>query len=80
MLSDYIKTAFRVFKKHKGYTFINVLGLTLGLTSSLLILLWISDEMNVDKFHEKEDRLYQMMRNIHLDEGEVISLPGQINE
>lgn len=76
MILDYIKTSFRNFRRYKGYTFINVLGLTIGITSTLLILVWIGDEMQVDKFHAKDSRLYQMMRNIHLAEGQVMTTEG----
>jgi len=73
MLRNYIITAFRNFRKYKGYTFINVLGLTVGLTSSFLILLWITDEVSIDKFHEHDARLYQMLRNMHLAGGEILT-------
>lgn len=73
MLQNYIITAARNFRKYKGYTFLNILGLTTGIACSLLITLWITDELSVDKFHEKDARLYQMLRNMHQSDGHVIT-------
>ena len=73
MLQNYINTALRNFRKYKGYTLINVLGLTVGITCALLIMLWVSDELSINKFHEKDARLYQMLRNMYLTSGQVIT-------
>ncbi len=73
MLQNYLNTALRNFRKYKGYTFINVLGLTVGITCSLLIMLWVSDELSINKFHEKHTRLYQILRNMYLTSGQVIT-------
>lgn len=72
MFKNYLKTAIRSFQKQKGYTIINVAGLTVGIMSSLFILLWIQDEVNKDKFHEKDSRLYQVMRYMTVD-GETLT-------
>lgn len=60
MLNNYVKTAFRNIKRHKGYTFINVAGLMLGMTCCLLIMLWVFDELSYDRFHEKASNLYRV--------------------
>ena len=72
MLKNYFKTAFRSFVKQKGYTLINIAGLTVGIVSSLLILLWIQDEVNKDKFHGHDAQLFQVMRFMSID-GEVLT-------
>ena len=72
MLKNYFKTAFRSFVKQKGYTAINIAGLTVGIVSSLLILLWVQDEVNKDKFHEHDEQLFQVMRFMSID-GEVLT-------
>ena len=72
MLKNYFKTALRSFVKQKGYTVINIAGLTVGIVSSLLILLWVQDEVNKDKFHEHDAQLFSVMRFMTLD-GEVIT-------
>jgi putative ABC transport system permease protein len=53
----------RGFRRHKTTFLINLIGLSTGLSASLLIFLWTNDEMSVDKFHEKDDRLYQVMQH-----------------
>jgi len=76
MLRNYFKTAFRTFRKQRGYTFINVSGLTIGLACSLLILLWIQDEKNKDGFHENDEVLYQVMRSMYFTDGTVLTTPS----
>ncbi len=44
--------------KNKFYSTINILGLTIGMSSAILILLWIQNEMSHDRFYEKTDRIY----------------------
>lgn len=46
--------------KHRAHSFINLTGLSVGLACSLLILLWVKDELNVDAFHQKSERLYKL--------------------
>ncbi len=73
MFKNYFKTAFRTFVKQRGYTFINISGLTIGLVTSLLILLWINDEVSIDKFHTNDTKLYQVLRNMYLTDGQVFT-------
>ncbi len=63
MFKNYFIIALRQLKQNVGYTLLNVFGLALGLTCSLLILLWIQDELSYDKFHKKYDTIYQVMGN-----------------
>jgi len=60
MIKNYLKVAVRNLRKHKGYAFINILGLAVGIAASVLIFLYISYEMSYDKFHEKADRTYRI--------------------
>ena len=60
MIKNYLKVAVRNLRKHKGYAFINILGLAVGIAASVLIFLYISNEMSYDKFHEKADRTYRI--------------------
>jgi len=60
MLKNYILVALRNLWRHRGYTLINVLGLTIGLASTILILLYVINEMTYDRFHEKSDRIYRV--------------------
>ncbi|WP_422080524.1 ABC transporter permease [Ulvibacterium sp.] len=63
MLKHNFLLAIRNIKKYKGSFLINIIGLSTGLACVLLILLWVNDEVGVDKFHQMDDRLYQVMRN-----------------
>jgi len=58
MFKNYLKIAFRNMARSKGFTFINIAGLAVGMASAILILLWIQNEVSYDRFHEKTDRLY----------------------
>src|ERR1700744_6553262 len=60
MLFNYLKVAFRHLWKNKGFSFINIIGLTLGLTATMLILLWVGDEKRMDASSSAPDRVYQI--------------------
>lgn len=64
MFMNYIKIALRTIKKQKVYTFINLAGLSLGLTCFILISLWARHEMSYDRFHVKKDRLFRLLNKI----------------
>lgn len=65
MIKNYLKIAFRNIKRHKGYSFINITGLAIGMACCLLISIWILDELSYDKFHENADTLYRVEENQH---------------
>ncbi len=60
MFKNYIKIAFRNLQRHKMYSALNIIGLAVGITCSLLITLWVLDELSYDKFHTHADRLYRI--------------------
>ncbi len=60
MIKNYFKIAFRVFKKEKLYSLINVSGLMLGFVCCLMIFLFIKDELSYDDFHQDGDRIYRV--------------------
>ncbi len=60
MFKNYLKVAFRNIVKHKFFSFINILGMTIGVTACLLIALYVSDELSYDRFHEHAARIYQV--------------------
>jgi putative ABC transport system permease protein len=60
MMGNYFKTAFRSFKKNKGFTFLNITGLTIGLAVCLLIIFYVFDETSYDRFNSKGDRIYRV--------------------
>jgi putative ABC transport system permease protein len=63
MFKSYFKIGWRNLFRNKVYSIINVGGLSVGLTSVLLIYLWVNAEVSVDQFHEKKDRLFKVMRH-----------------
>ena len=60
MLRNYIKIALRNMNRHKGYSFINIFGLAIGMACCILILMYVTDELSYDKFHEKSDHIYRI--------------------
>jgi putative ABC transport system permease protein len=67
MFRNYFIITIRNLFKNSVYSFINIAGLSIGITCSLLILLWVHDELSFDKFQPKYDRLYQVWVNAHFD-------------
>ena len=63
MFRNYFKTAWRNLLTNKTFSLINIAGLALGMTCSLVIMLWINDEVQKDKFHQNGSRLYRVMEN-----------------
>src|SRR5687768_16755692 len=75
MFKNYLLTAWRNFWKNKTFSFINTSGLALGMTCSLLILLWIQDERKMDAFHTNKERLYSVYERQYYD-GKVEAFHG----
>ena len=63
MIKNYLKTTWRNLLNNKAFSFINITGLALGMICSLLITLWLKDELMMDKFHANNKRLYRVMEN-----------------
>jgi putative ABC transport system permease protein len=59
MIKNYLLIAFRSLKKHLTYSVINILGLSLGLTTFLLLAVWLRHELSYDKFHDKSGHIYR---------------------
>lgn len=72
MWKNYLKIAWRNITRSKGYAFINIAGLGIGMAASILILIWVQFEMSVDRFHENSDRIYANWRNAEM-QGEIFS-------
>lgn len=67
MFNTYLKLAFRNILRNKLYSVINISGLSIGLTFSILLIMWIQDELSFNAFHEKTSQLYQV--NAHIGTG-----------
>jgi len=69
IIKYHLKIAVRFLLRHKQFTFINTLGLSLGLTLSLLALIFVTDELSFDKFHSNVDRIYRVNKWVTLENG-----------
>lgn len=69
MIRNYLKTAFRSIFRNKLTAFINIAGLALAIAASLLIYLFVSNEVSYDKQHANADRIYRVTRNFKSPEG-----------
>lgn len=64
MFFHYLQTAIRNLKRQKGYSFINIFGLSVGLTICMFILLYIQHELSFDSYHKDAERIYQIMTTV----------------
>jgi len=60
MFKNYVKIAYRNIMRHKGYSFINITGLAIGIASILLITLFVNTEYSYDQYHKDSDRIYRV--------------------
>jgi ABC-type antimicrobial peptide transport system permease subunit len=60
MVKNFFKVAYRNLSRNKSFSILNIAGLAIGMASAVLILLWIQNEVNFDRFHEKTNRIYVM--------------------
>jgi len=60
MLTNYLKIALRNLLRNKVYSLVNIIGLSLGLASAMLIILYVSDEVSYDRFHANANNLYRV--------------------
>lgn len=67
MFKNYLLVTLRNLRKNATYSFINIAGLSIGIVCSILILLWVFDELSFDTFQPKANRLYQVWVNAHFD-------------
>jgi ABC-type antimicrobial peptide transport system permease subunit len=65
MLKNYLKVAWRTLLRNKFFTVLNIMGLALGMTFSLLIYLWIQDERSIDAFHKNDAQLFIVYEKIY---------------
>jgi putative ABC transport system permease protein len=64
MIRNYIVITFRNFLRNKNYALINILGLSIGITSCIILFLLISYDLDFDKFHSKNERIYRVVREV----------------
>ncbi len=71
MLKNYLIIALRNIRRHKGYSFINIAGLTIGIMVSILIMLYVQYELSYDKFHANTNDIYRIIRFCPTDIGSL---------
>ncbi|MFC1477563.1 ABC transporter permease [candidate division KSB1 bacterium] len=75
MIRNYIIISLRNIRKYKAYSLINILGLAIGMTCCLLIMLYIFDELGFDSFHENSGRIYRVAETFQWDQAEITHYP-----
>jgi putative ABC transport system permease protein len=81
MVLKELSNILRHIMRYRVYSLINLLGLSLGISCALLIILWINNEINIDKFHKNADNLYQVMKQMKFSDGETtidVSITGPL--
>jgi putative ABC transport system permease protein len=78
MLKNLIKTVVRHILKHFGYSVLNILGLTLGITSAIFLIIYVSDEVSYDRYHEKAERIYRVSTTIKEPDDQFTWIVAQI--
>src|SRR5215218_3555651 len=76
MFKNQFKLARRNLVKNRQFAFLNLIGLSTGLACTILIFLWVSDELNVNKFNEKDSRIYHVMQSVTEGNGAIENTPG----
>ncbi|MBE9460923.1 ABC transporter permease [Dyadobacter subterraneus] len=71
MFRNYLKIAARNIWKHKDYSFINIVGLAMGMAVSMLILMFVMHEYSYDKFHKNGNRIYSILAKVKMDERDI---------
>lgn len=76
MIRNYFKTAWKSLKKNKFFSFINIIGLTIGTSCFLLIALYIFDELTFDRFHQHTSNIYRAVNHKTNSDGELTKIAG----
>jgi putative ABC transport system permease protein len=77
---NYLKVAVRRIKREKGYTFINITGLAIGMACTILIFLWVQHQRSFDRFHKNAGQICRVYYTNEAFEGSAIYLPGLLTE
>ena len=60
MINNYLKIAYRNLSKHKGYAFVSIFGLSVGMACCIIIMLWVRQELNFDRFHSSAEKIFRV--------------------
>jgi putative ABC transport system permease protein len=78
MFKNLILTALRHIRKHPGYSLMNILGLTIGISSALFLIIYVTDELSYDRYHDKADRIYRVSSKITEPDDQFTWIVAQI--
>jgi len=78
MFKSLVKNAFRNITHKFGYSFLNIMGMTLGISSAIFLILYVSDELSFDRYHEYGDRIYRVQSHITEPDDEFTWIVAQI--
>ena len=79
MLKNYLLSTLRNITKRKGFSILNVLGLSIGLAASLLILQYVKDELSFDNFHTNAENIYRVKYDYYKDGERVFECATAFN-
>jgi hypothetical protein len=81
MFKNYFKTAFKVFTRNKAFTAINVLGLSIGISASLIIFLIVQFELSYDKTEPDAERIYRVVMDMKFNgnDGHSAAVPAPLS-
>ncbi|MCK4663468.1 MAG: ABC transporter permease [Bacteroidales bacterium] len=80
MFKNYLTVAYRNLTRNKFFSFINIIGLSIGLAATILILLYVKYELSFDNFHENKDRIYRIVTKVKKADGSIMKVPTGLNE
>ncbi len=77
MFKNYMKVTLRTIRRHKGFSFINIVGLAAGMACVVIIMLWVSYELSYDTHHEKAERIFRVALESHANptSGKMVVTP-----
>ena len=80
MIRNYLLTALRAMWRYRGYSLINIAGLSIGMACSILIMLWVAYELSYDRYHEKSERIFRLVQTQYYNSGPLTTtcMPGPI--
>jgi putative ABC transport system permease protein len=78
MFKNLLKTAIRHILKHFGYSILNILGLTIGISSALFLIVYVADEVSYDRYNDKADRIYRVSSDIREPDDKFVWNVAQI--
>lgn len=73
MFKNYFKVSIRNLIFQKGYTLINIVGLAIGIASTLFIILFVADELSYDKFHPNAKNIYRVCLDVKIQDTEMVA-------